>query len=219
MGEGGPFTTQNITGIVADTFSVTVTDSKGCTADTSATVSGPDSAITLTTVPTQVSCNGGTNGSIDLSVSGGTPGYTYMWSNLPGSPDPQDQSGLVPGTYTVTVTDANGCTATQSQVITQPSALVLSVMKTDPTCQAISTPPNLSEDGVIDLTVSGGTSAYTYSWTGPNMFTAITQDITNLIPGMYQVTVTDANNCTAMIGTTLVPANPLPAKPQSISNN
>jgi hypothetical protein len=219
MGEGGPFTTQNISGIVADTFSVTVTDNNGCTADTSATVSGPDSAIVLTTVPTQVSCNGGTNGGIDLSVSGGTPGYTYMWSNLPGSPDPQDQSGLVPGTYTVTVTDANGCTATQSQVITQPSALVLSVMKTDPTCEAISNPPNLSEDGAIDLTVSGGTSAYTYSWTGPNMFTAITQDITNLIPGMYQVTVTDANNCTAMIGTTLVPANPLPAKPQSISNN
>jgi hypothetical protein len=209
--------TKDLSGITAGTYTVTVTDSRGCTASTSATITGPMSGMSLTSTKTNVSCNGGNNGSIDLGVSGGTPGYTYSWSNLPGSPDPQDQSGLSAGTYTVTVTDVNGCTATRSETITQPAVLSISLLKTDPTCPPGATPP-VNSNGSIDLSVTGGTPVYTYSWSNlagsPDP-----QDQTGLTAGTYTVTVTDANSCTATGMITLNALNALPNPPSGINNN
>ena len=111
---------QDLTGLSAGTYTVTVTDLNGCTATRSATISQP-MALSLSTTATNVTCAGGNNGAIDLTVTGGTPIYTYDWSNDgPETPDndPQDLAGLTEGTYTVTVTDANGCTSTASQAIT-----------------------------------------------------------------------------------------------------
>jgi len=175
-------TTQDIGGLLAGNYSVTVTDARGCTTSTSVTINQP-TALNLSTSQVNVLCNGAATGSIDLSVSGGTVGYSYLWSN---GATTQDLSNLVAGSYSVTVTDGNGCTATTSVNITQPLPITLSTSKVDITCKGDS-------DGSIDLTVSGGTGAYTYSWSnGPT-----TQDINTLAAGAYTVTVTDASGCNA----------------------
>ncbi|HMX40178.1 MAG TPA: HYR domain-containing protein, partial [Saprospiraceae bacterium] len=121
--------------------SITVTDDKGCVTTTSTTVNQPDMLNPSVSV-TNVTCFAGTNGAIDLSISGGTQGYTYLWSN-PGGSTTQDISGLVAGTYTVTITDANLCAATISATVTQPNQLIA-------TC-----PGNMThcyEDGLLTLT-------------------------------------------------------------------
>lgn len=119
-------------------------------------------------------------GSIDLTVSGGTPGYTYMWTT---GATTQDVSGLAANTYTVTVTDVNNCTKTTSVTISQSSAIVLSTTQVNVLCNGEAT-------GSIDLTVSGGTPGYTFAWTGG----ATTEDLSTLTAGTYTVTVTDAEH-------------------------
>ncbi|MBP7305637.1 MAG: SprB repeat-containing protein, partial [Saprospiraceae bacterium] len=147
------------------------------------------SAIVLTETNVDVLCNGAATGTIDLMVSGGTGGYMYSWT---GGATTQDRSGLAAGTYTVTVTDANGCTKTTSATITQPSAIVLTETNVDVLCNGAAT-------GTIDLMVSGGTGGYIYSWTGG----ATTQDRSGLAAGTYTVTVTDANICTKTTSATI----------------
>ncbi len=106
----------NITGLAAGTYTITVTDADNCSATTTASVTTA-AALALSTQALNISCNGQADGEIDLSVSNGVPPYTFNWNNLPGSPDPEDQTGLLAGTYTVTVTDAAGCTATTSATV------------------------------------------------------------------------------------------------------
>lgn len=165
------------------TYTVTVTDVNFCSNTVSVTV-GQSSTILATTTVTNVFCNGGSNGSINLSVAGGSPPYTYLWSN---NNVTQDLSGLTAGTYTVTVTDINGCTITASAIINQPSAIVLTNSITPVSCFG-------GSNGSIDLAVNGGVSPYTYNWLPPS---ANTQDLTNLVAGTYCVTVTDVNSCTS----------------------
>ena len=126
-------------------------------------------------------------GSIDLSVAGGTAPYTYSW-NDPSNSTSQDISSLAAGTYTVTVTDDNSCTATETVTITEPTALLLSSTQINVSC-------NGGSDGSIDLSVAGGTAPYTYSWDDAAVST--TEDISSLPIGTYTVTVTDNNSCTA----------------------
>ncbi len=191
-GMGQP-TTEDRSGLTADTYNVTVTDANSCTAITSATIDQP-TALALSTTQVNASCNGGSNGSIDLSVTGGTAPYTYNWGM--GQPTTEDRSGLAGGTYNVTVTDANNCTAATSATITQPAALALGTTTTNATCG--------NANGSIDLEVSGGTMPYTYNW---GMGQPTTQDRTGLAAGTYTVTVTDANNCTAITSATIINAN------------
>jgi hypothetical protein len=161
----GQANSQDLTGLVAGTYSVTVTDANNCTTTNSATITQPSSAVSSTKTQVNVLCFGNATGSIDLSVVGGTSGYTYSWTASSGGSVPsgqansQDLTGLVAGTYSVTVTDANGCTTSNSATITQPSA-ALSSSKTQVniSCFGLS-------DGSIDLSVSGGTTGYTYAWT------------------------------------------------------
>src|SRR5690606_14837622 len=130
-----------------------------------------------------VSCFGGSNGSIDLTVIGGSGSYTYTWSNGEAI---EDLSDLTAGYYTVTVTDANGCTATETITITEPDELVLNY-----------SPVNVSyfggSNGSIDLSVTGGTGSYTYAWSNGEG----TEDLSGLTAGDYTITVTDVNGCTA----------------------
>ncbi|MBL7803242.1 MAG: SprB repeat-containing protein, partial [Saprospiraceae bacterium] len=194
---------QDLSGLSAGTYTVTVTDANNCTATTTATVSSANGP-TLSVSVTNVSCAGGSNGAIDLTVTGGTAPITYDWSN-DGAENPdndtQDLSGLSAGTYTVTVTDANGCTATTSATISQPNALSLSVTTTGSTCG--------QSNGSVDLTVSGGTTPYTYDWSndGPESPDNDTQDLSGLSAGTFTVTVTDANGCTATTTATVSSAN------------
>ena len=186
----GGSTAQSAIGVPAGTYTVVVTDANGCTTTISATITQPQAPLSLATTQVNVLCFGNNTGSIDLSPSGGTPGYTYAWSN---NSTIQDLLNLIAGTYTVVVTDANGCIDTTSVIITQPqSGLSLSSTQVNVLCFGNNT-------GAINLTVAGGTAPYTYAWS--NNTTA--QDPSNLIAGVYTVTVTDANGCTATLSITI----------------
>ena len=107
-------------GFPAGTYTATVTDGHGCSASSSSiAITQPDELLLLASV-THVSVAGGSNGSIDLTVTGGTQNYTYSWSN---GITTQDVSGLTADTFTVTVTDVNGCTATESATVTEPVSI------------------------------------------------------------------------------------------------
>lgn len=173
-------TTEDLTGLTAGTYAVTLTDGNGCLLTDTIQLTEP-AALQLSHTSTDVNCNGGNDGAIDLTVTGGTPNYSYAWSNGQIS---QDLTALAAGNYTVTVTDANGCTATDATTLAEPNALVLALDSTNIAC-------NGGSDGGVDLTVSGGVPNYAYAWnTG-----AQTEDITGLSAGSYSVTVTDANGC------------------------
>ncbi|MBM4179819.1 MAG: hypothetical protein FJ211_10905, partial [Ignavibacteria bacterium] len=206
-------TTQDLSNLAAGTYTVTITESNGCTVTgtTSFTITQPAAVVASGTQVNVTGCFGNSNGSIDLSVVGGSGSYTYSWSN--GSSvvgTTQDISNLAAGTYTVTITESNGCTVTgtTSFTITQPSQLTVADDGiTDAFCAN-------SSDGAIGITVTGGTPngsapLYSYAWTGPNSFTSTNEDQNfNLAPGPYAVTVTDANGCTATLSNLVVGSNP-----------
>ena len=176
-------TSATATGLAAGSYTVTVTDANLCSTTHSFTITQP-TAITTTGSQTNVSCNGGSDGTATLVASGGTPGYTYSW--VPSGGTSATATGLTVGAYIVTVTDANGCTAIQTYNITQPTAITTSGSQTNVTC-------NGASNGTATVTASGGTGAFTYSW-APSGGTAATA--TSLAAGNYTVTVTDANLCT-----------------------
>ena len=183
-------TSQDPSNLIAGTYTVVVTDANGCTATISATITQPQAPLTLATTQVNVLCFGNSTGSIDLSPSGGTAPYTYVWSN---NATIQDPLNLISGTYTVVVTDANGCTATISATITQPQAgLSVATTQTNVLCFGNST-------GAINATPSGGSSPYTYSWSNG----ATSQNLSAIAAGVYTVTVTDANGCTSTISATI----------------
>lgn len=220
IGPGGfTATTQNISGLLAGTYDVTVTDANNCTATASATVTGPAEALSFVTTGdnNDVDCFGGTDGGITFFAMGGTFPYTYQWSNGATVSSP---SGLAAGTYTVTVTDANGCTLTYTTGINQPPLLELSVAKTDPTCPPGANAP-FNADGTIAVTVTGGTGPYMYDWStvGGSGLMPSAQNQSGLTAGTYMVVVTDANGCTATQSVTLANVLPIPTAPGLIINN
>lgn len=177
--------------VPAGNYSVTVTDTGGCTAVANAVINEP-TALSVSILPSNITCNGQTNGSLEATVSGGTPNYTYSWSG--GLPPVAVQSGNVAaGNYSVTVTDANGCTISAVSVVGQPAPLFVSLTPINPSC-------NGNTDGSITAVVSGGTPNYSFVWNNP----AISgNSANNLLAGTYSVTVTDANNCTFSTSATL----------------
>lgn len=192
-GPGGfSSTSRNLSGLEAGDYSVTITDANGCFKDfvDVATVSTTTS-ITATFSTTNISCNAASNGIINATVSGGSPGYTFDWTGPGGfSGNTEDISGLQPGTYVLTVTDNLGCVEVfPGQDLTEPPAVTATATATDIGCFGAS-------DGQVDLTPGGGVPPYTFAWTGPGGFTAGTEDISGLDPGAYSVTITDANSCT-----------------------
>jgi CshA-type fibril repeat protein len=198
--------TQNISGLVAGTYNGTVTDNAGCKTIISRAITEPI-ALNLDKTLTNVNCFGGSTGAVNLIVTGGTLPYTYAWSNLPGSPDPEDQTGLAAGTYTVTVTYSGTCSATTSVAITQPAAaLSVSTVITPASCNGVA-------DGAISLDITGGTPAYTYNW-GAGI---TSRNRSNLTAGTYTVTVTDAKGCTSIAMATVTQATSL-AVSTSITN-
>lgn len=187
-------TTEDLMGLTAGTYSVTVTDNNGCTATTTVQVAQP-SALGTFIAKGNVSCPGGSNGAINLFVGGGTAPYSYQWSNGAAS---QDLSGLPVGVYSVTVTDLNGCTATNSATISEPSPITITEVSSD-SCGLAS----------LDISVSGGGSPfYFYQWNNG----ATSQDLVNVPPGIYTVTVSNFNGCTATdtFSVNAVPPPPTP---------
>jgi len=190
-------TTQNLTNIQAGTYTVTVTDGF-CTSTASVslgTLSGPNVSIINTVNET---CTAG-NGSALAIATGGTSGYTYHWNSFP-SQTTQALQNVHAGTYIVTISDVNGCTATNTVALSNSPPPAPSVVSTISASCGIA-------DGSADITVTGGVAPYIYYWnTSPPM---ATQDLINVFNGTYTVTVTDANGCTA-VTTVLINENPGP---------
>ena len=200
-------TAATASGLQAGTYTVTVTDANGCTTTQGFTLTQPPALVATAGTTVNVSCNGGTNGSAKVNVTGGTGGYTYSWS--PSGGTGATASGLAAGTYTVTVTDANGCSTTQSFTLTQPPALVATAGTT------VNVSCNGGTNGSAKVNVTGGTGAYTYSWS-PSGGTGATAS--GLAAGTYTVTVTDANSCTTTQSFTITQPAPLVATAGTITN-
>ena len=181
--------TATASNLSAGTYTITVKDANNCSATANVTITQPNAALSATiSGQTNVSCFGNSTGSATVAAAGGTSPYTYTWNTTPVSIH-NNSHKLAAGTYTVTVKDANNCSTTVSVTITQPSS-------------PISLSNNISYTGNntnIDLSVSGGTPPYTYSWSNG----ATTQDLNNVAIGSYTVTVTDSKGCvtTATINT------------------
>ena len=164
----------------ANDYTIVITDDNGCFITVMPTVTADLDVLVIDTDASTIiepTCNGNSNGSIDVSVSGGCPPYTFAW-------DTGNGTGLSAGDYTVVVTDTNSETAEAIFTIGEPEAIVL---------QATITDANNGANGSILITPSGGTEPYTYVWS-PNVSSSnIAMD---LAQGFYDVTVTDTNGCT-----------------------
>lgn len=180
----------NAVGLSSGPLSLTVTDSKGCTAVTNTSIAQPASALTVAMSSTAVSCFGGNNGVVSATPSGGTAGYTYNWSPNPGNTP--TLSGVNAGVKLVTVTDANGCSANGFVTVNQPAAISSTIASTNPTCG--------NSNGFLSVLVSGGSSPYTYTWSPTNTNGV---SIGNQPPGNYSVLINDSKGCSATQTATL----------------
>lgn len=176
-------TTATISNIIAGNYSVTITDGNGCTLVEDFTIVQPAIALTATISATDILCYGTNTGAAGTSVSGGTAPYTYVWSS---GEVTASLSNKAAGNYSVTVTDANGCTLVKDITLAQPAASLSAITsKTDVLCTGAAT-------GTANVAVLGGVSPYTYQWSSGQS----TASVTGLQGGTYSVTVTDANGCT-----------------------
>ena len=184
--------TASVTNLSTGSYSCTITDANGCTTSQSVTITQPTALVPTLSSQTNISCFGGSNGAASISISGGTTAYSYNWT--PGNPigdGTASVTNLSAGSYSCTITDANGCTTSQSVTITQPAALVAT----------LSSQTNIScfggSNGAASISISGGTTAYSYNWTPGNPIGDGTANVTGLTAGIWTCTITDANGCIA----------------------
>ncbi|MCX6199691.1 MAG: T9SS type A sorting domain-containing protein [Bacteroidetes bacterium] len=164
--------TEDISALPGGNYTLTITDGNNCSFTISATVNEP-AQLMLSETHNNVLCNGGNDGSIQVTSTGGTLPYTYNSLPLIGN-------NLTAGTYAVTVTDNNSCSTTASIMVSEPTQLTSSTITTNASS-------SLATDGSIAILANGGTPAYTFSWSSGTG--------ANLAPGIYCYTVTDANSC------------------------
>lgn len=187
-GSGGPYTylwsnnatTQDLAGVPAGIYTVTVTNTGNCTNTAQAEVGAE---LNLSIQATNPTCQSPNSGFLDLTVTGGTSPYEYFWST---GQNTQDHPNLPAGTYHVTVADANNCTKTISFTLNQNNNIdIFAIPQT-----------SCSGSSSLNLIVSGGVAPYSFSWFGPNNFLSNTEDLANItVSGNYTVTITDATGC------------------------
>lgn len=141
-------------------------------------------ATAITTLISDVACNGDSTGSIDLTVTDGVPGFSFLWSN---SDTTEDLTSLPAGLYTVTITDGDGCPYFDSVMVAEAPALNIATTIVPDTANA--------GLGTVSVMVSGGTPPYSYVWDGM----AGDADSTGLAAGMYEIMVTDASDCSETV--------------------
>ncbi len=192
-GDAPPFTYQWSSGSNADrifdlgpgTYSLTITDSNGCQAESSATLSEPDSLLIQVTAFPETCIGGGNNGMAIALVTGGTPPYTYFWNSSPNQYG-DTAVNLRAGSYIVRVFDKNNCQVTASVTIDPPANYQISFDTIPVSCFN-------GNDGQVTVHVRGGQKPYTFQWNTPgNDSDSI---VTGLGAGFYTLTITDAGNC------------------------
>jgi hypothetical protein len=182
-------TTGSYSNLSVNTYTITATDQNGCTTTTQVTISEPTPLSWTSATATNVSCNGGTDGTITSQATGGTGTINYTLQPTNQTNTTGSYSNLAANTYTITATDQNGCTTTTQVTVTEPSPLqITNIASTNPTC----VPGN---DGSLTVSATGGTTNYQYSLNGGIQQASNT--FSNLGSGVYTIQVTDANGCTA----------------------
>ncbi len=182
-------TTATITGLSAGNYNVTVKDGENCTATATVSITQPSPLLANASATGETSL-GANDGTATSAPTGGTPGYSFSWSN---GGTTATITGLAPGTYTVSVTDANGCTVVRSVTVNVfGCTLAGDISATDATC-------NGANDGVATVTLSGQADPVSYQWSNG----ATTQTVTGLAPGAYFVSVVDGNNCPVVLNTSI----------------
>jgi len=214
----GGFSTINTTATIDSQFSlpagnyqITVTDNNNCSSSDSLTITEPLELISSIVVDGEVSCFGLSDGQVTVSLSqGGVGPFGFDWSipvSVAGSPNPSNtQNGLLAGFYTVTITDASGCTVDDQILVSQPNQLVL----TPGVVQNVSCFGG--SNGIASVDVSGGTAPFTYTWSSgsPVQTTSATTDHdSSLVANVYSITVTDTNTCTAIDSVTITESGAL----------
>ncbi|MBE0641434.1 MAG: tandem-95 repeat protein, partial [Bacteroidales bacterium] len=190
-------TTEDILNLGVGAYAVTITDANSCQeVVTNIQVDEPDSLILLVTNNNNVTCKGGSDGSATATPTGGTSPYSYLWSNGSTLQTPVNFSA---GSYTVVLTDANGCTADTTITITEPALEIelYTVVRNTSWCSA--------STGAIDLIVVNGGTSFNYIWSPGG---ATSQDISGLTAGNYSVTVTDNLGCQAVLSNITVGTAP-----------
>ena len=195
-------TTASVSGLGAGTYTVTVTDGEQCTATATVTITEPP-LLEANASATPQMANGSSDGTAAANPSGGTPNYTYNWSN---GEMTASITGLLPGSYTVTVTDENGCTAVSIATVNAYNCTIdADVDATDVTCFD-------QNDGMATAVTISGQAPFTYAWsTGES-----TMSVSDLSPGIYTVTVTDDANCPEAIAFTITEPNILKANATAV---
>lgn len=187
------------TGLYAGCYRVIATDANGCSAVDSVTVGEP-LPFTFNSSQTQISCNGGSDGTATIEVAGGTQPYHYAWDN---SDTTQTADGLDAGFHYITITDGVGCQVATFALLTEPPVLMVdSVSAKNASCFD-------GNNGTATVFAAGGTQPYSYLWNDPQ--NQVTQKAVNLAPGTYSITVTDAKNCTFVTTATVGAPAPLAA--------
>lgn len=184
-----------VTNVAAGVYSVTITDINGCTSTAGTTTVIINSAITVSATSNNVLCFGGSNGSATATPAGGAAPYTYIW--YPSAQTGATATGLVAGSYTVTVTDANSASGNTVVTITQPTAINVTTNGTATICSGAST--------FISSSATGGTGAYTYLWSNSNTTPSMT--VSPTVTTSFMITVADANGC-SMNASVLVTVSP-----------
>ena len=193
-------------GLSAGNYTVTVKDLNSCMVSQTFALNQPTSAVSVSSSSTaSVTCYGASTGSASVNVIGGVPSYTYSWSSGISSTT-NTANGLGTGNYTVTVSDMNGCVITKSLAITQPLATTVTVVSTTPANCGVN-------NGAANLSVAGGSPAFTYSWTPPSpaaSYTTSSAITASLGVGLNQLIIIDANGCTTSTVITITnPNSPL----------
>lgn len=204
----GSFTSTNedITDLESGFYNLTVTDDNGCQEMILVEIESPDELM-IDAIVSDITCFGFDNGSIDLTTTGGIGPYNFNWTGPPPFMSiSEDIGGLEPGDYTIVITDQNLCTIDSTFTILEPDELLLDAMETDVSCDG-------EMDGAIDLTINGGTAPFMISWVGPVPFMSTDEDLTNLESGTYTATVTDANDCVAVLVVVIDEPNPINVNP------
>lgn len=197
-------TTDVINGLPAGTHYVIVTDANGCVTFSEAIVSEPAAALAINAASSDADCFGNLTGDISVSTEGGTTPYSWAWSNGASS---ESLTGIGAGTYTLTVTDNNLCTYSQTFTVAEPFDLISVANQTDVNCFGDTT-------GFAQVSVNGGTLPYTYDWSNGSTNTSIS----SLSAGSYTVTVEDANGCTDVLNYNIAQPS-VPLGLSSTSNN